>query len=65
MSTLMDQIATNAADYAVAQYGLHLPAFQQRRLWKRFYESALAALMTFEELGTSRAIQARDLISQN
>jgi hypothetical protein len=65
MNTLMDQIATNAADYAVAKYGLHLTAFQQQRLWKRYYDSALAALMTFEELNTPRAIRARDLISQN
>jgi hypothetical protein len=65
MNTLMDQIATNAADYAVGKYGLRLPGSQQQRLWKRYYDSALAALMTYEELGTARAIRARDLISQN
>lgn len=65
MNTLMDQIATNAADYALGQYGPHLPGSKQQRLWKRYYDSALAALMTFEELNTARAIRARDLISQN
>ena len=65
MNNLMDQIATNAADYAVGQYGRHLPGSQQQRLWKRYYDSALAALMTFEELNAARSIRTRDLISQN
>ena len=65
MNPLMDQIATNAADYAVGQYGLHLPGSKQQRLWKRYYESALAALMTFEELNVACGIRARAIISQN
>ncbi len=65
MNTLMDQIATNAADYAIAKFGLHLPGSKQQRLWKRYYDSALAALMTFEELNAARAIRARAIISQN
>jgi hypothetical protein len=65
MNALMDQIATNAADYAVSKYGLHLPGSKQQRLWKRHYESAMAALLTFEELKQARAIRARAVISQN
>lgn len=65
MDKLMKQIATNAADYAVGRYGQHLPKGKQIRLWKRFYDSALASLMTFEEVDGARKVRARAVISEN
>ena len=65
MDPLMEQIATNAADYAVGKYGLHMSKGRQIRLWKRYYDSAMAALMTFEEVDGARKTRARSLISEN
>jgi hypothetical protein len=65
MKSLINEIAQNAADYAVAHYGLHLPKARQLKLWKRYYDSVLSALITYEEVDTARKVRARSVISEN
>jgi hypothetical protein len=56
---LIHQIATNAADYAVGAFGMHLDKHRQLRLWKRYYDSALSSLITFQ--GLQRSHRTRGL----
>ena len=65
MNPLMQQLATNAGDYAVGKYGMHLPKGRQLALWKRYYDSTLAALMAYEDITRARSIRARSFISEN
>jgi hypothetical protein len=65
MDPLMSQVAIQAADDAIGRFGLHLPHRKQRRLWKRYYDSTLAALMTFEEINGARKVRARSFTSHN
>ena len=47
---LMDAIATQAAEYAVGRYGLHLSKDRQLRLWERHYDGALASLVAYQDI---------------
>jgi hypothetical protein len=63
--SLMEQIACNAAHFAVDNWGKHLSKGRQVTLWKRHYDSVLAALMTFEEINNARVVRARAYICEN
>jgi hypothetical protein len=54
MNPLMEEIACNAAHFAVDNWGKSLSKGQQVTMWRRYYDSVLAALMTYEETKSSR-----------
>ena len=62
---LMTEIAANAADWAVGKYAMHLPKGHRLTIWRRYYDSALAALMAFEDLNRARAVKVRAITSEN
>jgi hypothetical protein len=55
MNPLMEELACNAAHFAVDNWGQHLGKGEQLTMWRRHYESVLAALMTYEETRTNEA----------
>lgn len=64
MDELMTQIASNAGDYAVDRYGFHLAKPHQIKLWHRYYDSVLAALMTYEEFERARRVRAHSIVTE-
>ncbi len=65
MESLMHQIAVNAAHYAVDNWGKHLPPSEKAEMWQQFYDSAYAAIMTWDEASSAGRFRAAALISEN
>ena len=65
MDDIIREIAANAADYAVGQFGQHLPKGKQLALWQRYYDTAIASIYAFEEIRRARSIRARAFCSEN
>ena len=58
MNPLMEELACNAAHFAVDNWGQYLGKGEQLGMWKRYYDSVLAALMTYEETRAAVATRA-------
>ena len=63
--SLMEQIAVNAAHYAVDNWGKHLSGPEKAEMWQRYYDSAYAALMTFDEAASASRFRAASLVMEN
>ena len=53
MNPLIEQIANAAGQYAVDNWGQDLPKGKQLKLFKRHYDTALAALVAFDDMTRS------------
>jgi hypothetical protein len=65
MNPLMEELACNAAHFAVDNWGCRLGNGERLMMWKRYYDSVLDALMTYEETRAAVAVRTRALISEN
>ena len=65
MDSLKEEIALNAADYAVEKWGQQLSEHKQARLRGRYYDVVIASLHSFESVANARAIRARAIAGNN
>lgn len=65
MNELIRQIAEAAGDDAVQRYGQGLPKGKQLALWQRYYDTALASLVAYEDLQRAHRVRVQTLISEN
>jgi hypothetical protein len=62
--SLMREIAKNAAEHAAQTYGANLPHKRKRALKRRYFDSAFAALIVYDEILVPRASRpARELLN--
>ncbi len=63
--SLMEQIAVNAAHFAVDNFGHHLTGKEKAEMWQQHYDTAYAAIMTWDEASSASRFRATSLILEN
>ena len=65
MQSLMDQVACNAAHYAIDNWFADLPPQEKAEMWQRFYDSAYCAIMQWDEAASASRFNATARVMEN